>query len=311
MENIRSRPDIVIERISSHKKIKETLGERTFTTINYIFFVILSLLMIYPFWHEIMVSFSSVNSAAAGGLFVLPKEFTTNTYASLFKGKTLWSGYHVSITVAILGTFFGTLLTALVAYPLSKRRLRGNKVFLFLIVFTMLFSGGMIPNYLLMKQLNLLDSIGALILPNMVSAFNVIIMKNFFSSLPESMEESARIDGANDMVIFFRIIIPLSMATVATIALFTAVVYWNDYFSTVLYITDKTKWSLQAILRYMLTNTAQAMKESGVEVVNAASVSEQTIKASSIVVATLPILIVYPFLQKYFVKGVMLGSVKG
>ena len=169
----------------------------------------------------------------------------------------------------------------------------------------------MIPNYLLIRNLGLYDNRWALVLPMLVSAYNCIIMKSFFLSIPESLEESARIDGANDMRIFFSIILPLSKATIATILLFNAVMYWNDYFSTVLYIQATDKWSLQAVLRNMLTNTQQALQAAGVNVRAQSNTNAVTIKAASIVVATVPILVVYPFVQKYFVKGVMIGGVKG
>jgi putative aldouronate transport system permease protein len=180
-----------------------------------------------------------------------------------------------------------------------------------LILFTMLFNGGMIPNYLLIKNLHLVDNRLALILPGLISAYNVIIMKTFFLSIPDSLEESARIDGANDVSIFVRIILPLSKASLATIALFMAVGYWNDYFSSVLYINSGSRWALQSVLRFMLTNTQQALAQAGVSVVAVTNTTAGSIKAASIVVATVPILVVYPFVQKHFVKGVMIGGVKG
>ena len=213
--------------------------------------------------------------------------------------------------VTIVGTVLGTLLTAMTAYPLSKARLRGGKVMMVLVLFTMIFAAGMIPSFLLVQGLGLLDNRLALILPALVSAYNCIIMKNFFLSIPESLEESARIDGANDIRIFFSIIVPLSKATIATIALFMAVAYWNDYFSTVLYIRSSDKWALQAVLRNMLTNTQQAMAQAGVNVINTSNTNSETIKAGTIVISTVPILVVYPFVQKYFVTGVMIGGVKG
>ena len=175
----------------------------------------------------------------------------------------------------------------------------------------MIFGAGMIPNYLLIRNLGLYDTRWALILPLLVSAYNCILMKNFFLSIPESLEESAKIDGANDIRIFFSIILPLSKATIATILLFNAVMYWNDYFSSVIYLQSQDKWALQQQLRFMLTNTQQAMQQAGVNVRVQQSTNDVTIKAGSIIVSTVPILIVYPFVQKYFVKGVMIGGVKG
>ncbi len=294
-----------------HKAIKRGKPEIAFSIFNYIFFTLLCIVMVYPFWHVIMMSLSSVEATAKGGVFLWPKGFNLETYAKVFNDPSIWSGYFTTILVTLSGTLFGTLFTATTAYPLSKKYLPFSKAMLLLVLFTMLFSGGMIPGYLLMKNLGLIDNRLSLILPGLVSAYNVIIMKSFFQSLPESLEESAKIDGATEVTVFWKIILPLSKATIATIALFTAVGYWNDYFSTVLYINSKERWALQAVLRYMLTNTNQAMQSAGVSVAAATNVTAATIKSASVVVATVPILCVYPFVQKYFVKGVMIGGVKG
>ena len=280
--------------------IKRGKAEKAFTVFNYIFFILLSIVMVYPFWHVIMMSFSSVEATAKGGVFLYPQGFNLDTYAKVFKDPSIWTGYATTIGVTVLGTVFGTLFTATTAYPLSKANLPFQKTLNFLILFTMLFSGGMIPGYLLIKNMHLIDNRWSLILPGLISAYNVIIMRSFFSTIPESLEESARLDGANDVTIFAKIVLPLSKASIATIALFTAVGYWNDYFSSVLYIN-----------RYMLTNTNQAMQSAGVTVTATTNVTAATIKAASVVVATVPILCVYPFVQKYFVKGVMIGGVKG
>ena len=299
------------QQLAAHQQIRQTRGEKIFTVCNYTFFAILSLIVIYPFWHEIMLSFSDTNLAAAGGAFLWPKQFTTSTFRTVLGDPKIWSGFRVSIIVTVFGTILSTMVTAMMAYALSHTKLPGSAVIMLLVLFTMLFNGGMIPNYLLLKALDFQDKLFALIFPNMISAYNIIIMRSFFVALPPSIEESAQIDGANDITIFFRLIVPISMAPIATIALFVAVTYWNDYLSTVLYITTQSKWSLQAVLRAVLLNTAQAMRESGIDVTNDVQVSEETVKASMIVITTVPILIVYPFLQKYFVKGVMVGSVKG
>lgn len=305
-EIIMAKSDVMVAT-----KIKTSPGEKAFTVFNYTFFVLLCLLMLYPFWHVFMLSFSSMEASLRGGVFLYPKGFNLDTYASVFKNPMIYSGFATTLMVTVAGTVLGTLVTAMTAYPLSKSRLKGGKVIMFLVMFTMIFNAGMIPNYMLIKNIGLYDTRWALILPGLVSAYNCIIMKSFFMSIPESLEESARIDGANDARIFFSIIIPLSKATIATIALFMAVGYWNDFMSTVLYIQATDKWSLQAVLRNMLTNTQQAMQAAGVNVLAATNTNAETIKAGSIVIATLPILIVYPFVQKYFVKGVMIGGVKG
>lgn len=292
-------------------KIRTSTGEKIFTVFNYTFITVLCLVMLYPFWHVVMQSFSSMEETLKGGMFLYPKGFNIDTYKSVFNNPQVFTGFGTSFMVTIVGTVLGTLLTAMTAYPLSKARLRGGKVMMILVLFTMIFAAGMIPSFLLVQGLGLLDNRLALILPALVSAYNCIIMKNFFLSIPESLEESARIDGANDIRIFFSIIVPLSKATIATIALFMAVAYWNDYFSTVLYIRSSDKWALQAVLRNMLTNTQQAMAQAGVNVINTSNTNSETIKAGTIVISTVPILVVYPFVQKYFVTGVMIGGVKG
>lgn len=291
--------------------IKKTTSQRIFTILNYTFFALLTVAMIFPFWNILMMSFSEPIAAQRGGIFLAPRNATIQTYQSVFKNQMIFTGFGTSIFVTGLGTFIGLALTAMAAFALSKSRLRGGSMILYLILFTMLFNGGMIPNYMLIRNLGLLDNRWALILPNLVNAYNLIIMRNFFLGLPPSLEESARIDGANDARVFFQIVLPLSKASLATIGLFIAVGYWNDYFSTVIYITSTEKWSLQAVLRFLLTNTQQAMAQAGVSTTAGITVTAQTIKAASIIVTTVPILIIYPFVQKYFVTGVTLGGVKG
>ena len=282
-----------------------------FDCVIIVVLVLLSLIMLYPFWHELMYSFSDPVEAATGGMFLWPRGFNLKSYWSVLRNKSVWTGFRVSIIVTLIGTVSGVLFSAMLAYPLSKKEMPGRNLLVSMIFFTMLFSGGMIPNYLLIKELNLIDRYGALILPGLLSAWNIFIMKNSFSGLPASLEESARIDGANDITIFFRIVMPLSKAVLATIALFTAVGYWNDYFSTVLYIISKDRWSLQAVLREILSNAQSAMSSTGISVRAEEAISSGTVKAATVMVATVPILLVYPFVQKYFIKGVMIGSVKG
>ena len=295
-------------------KIKTSTGEKIFTVFNYAFFTLLCLVMLYPFWHVIMLSFSSLEASMKGGIFLWPKGFNLDTYKSVFKNPNIYTGFRTTIIVTIAGTALGTLLTAMTAYPLSKSRLRGGKVLMTLVLFTMIFSAGMIPSFLLIQNIGLMDNILALILPGLVSAYNCIIMKSFFLSIPESLEESARIDGATDLRIFFSIILPLSKATIATIALFTAVGYWNDYFSALIYLKDEAMQPLQLYLRNVLSAQATSSSLSGMlDATDYISnyVNSERIKYVLIVVSTLPIVVVYPFIQKYFVKGVMLGSVKG
>jgi putative aldouronate transport system permease protein len=200
------------------------------------------------------------------------------------------------------------ILTSFMAYALSRKYLHGRGIFNFIVVFTMLFSGGMIPSFILVQSLGLIDSLWALILPSAISAYNMIIMRNFFQGIPDSLEESAKMDGCSDWGVFFRIILPLSLPSIATISLFYAVSYWNTYQSAILYINDSAKWPIQVLLRQIvIVSSGMNADAASVDVVPPA----QSVKMAVIVVATLPMLIAYPFVQKYFVKGAMVGSVKG
>jgi len=288
---------------------RHSSGERLFNVINYILMLLLIIAMIYPFWYLIMASLSDPKLTSLGGLYLWPRGFSWDAYTTVLRDTSFWSGFRVSIIVTIVGTAIGTFLTAMTAYAISKKRLEGRMVASFFILFTMLFNGGLVPNYLLLKELNLLDTLWALILPGTISAFNVFVMRSFFVGLPEEVEEAAKIDGANDLAIFFRVVLPLSKAVLATIGLFMAVMYWNDFFSTILYINSKDKWQLQAVLRNLIDHAVQSSINgpNGDQI----QVSAFTVRAASILLATLPILLLYPFLQKHFVKGAMIGSIKG
>ncbi len=217
----------------------------------------------------------------------------------------------VSIGVTGIGTLVSMVLTSLMAYGLSKREVVGRSQVMFLVMFTMLFSGGMIPTFLVVKAMGLIDSYWSLIIPGAINAFNLIIMRNFFSNLPDGLEESAKIDGCSDWGILLRIVIPLSMAAIATISLFYAVTYWNTYMQAVLYLNDSTKWPIQVILRQIVILASGISADTSGFDDSFITPPEQTVKMAVIVVATLPILLVYPFLQKHFAKGALLGSVKG
>jgi len=282
-----------------------------FDIFNIFFMIILIILMVYPFWHIVMYSISDVRLAMRGGLFLWPRGFSLETYRVVLKNPAVLSGFRVSVIVTVIGTAFATFFTATTAYPLSKKRMRGRTFFSLYVLFTMLFNGGMIPTYLLVRSLGLVDTLWALILPNAIHAWNIFVMRNFFATIPESLEESARIDGASDLLIFFKIILPLSKAVLATIGLFLAVGYWNDFFSTILYIQSRNKWALQAVLREIVTNTETAMSRHGISAIHQQNITTQSVIMANIVIVTVPIILVYPFVQKYFVKGVMIGSVKG
>lgn len=282
-----------------------------FDIVNYILVTLVCLIMLYPFLNVASVSFSSYNAYINNPMMVWPREFSVAAYKEIMSQGMLWRSYGNTVFITVCGVGIGIILYILTAYPLSKRFLKGRKTLMLMVVITMLFSGGLIPNYYLMRSLGLLDTLTALIVPSLISGFNLILMKNFFESLPEELEEAAKIDGASDPYILFRIIVPLSKPIIATLCLFTAVSYWNNFFNAVIYIRSSENWPLMLFLREVIEG-ASAMALSAN---NAAEAGEQmtseTIKYATLMLVMVPILCVYPFLQKYFVKGIMLGSVKG
>lgn len=292
----------------NHKRFNTPLG-RAFDVFNYIFIGSIALLMLLPFLYILAGSFATEAEITARPFFIWPKEFTTASFEYIFSTPTFLRSLFVTIGVTIVGTLVQLFVTFTMAYPLSRRRLIGRNFFLNMVIFAMLFSGGMIPTFLVVKGLGLLDSYWALILPAAVSPFNLMIIKNFFQELPVELEESARIDGCSDIGIFWRIILPLSVPTIATFALFYSVGIWNDFMSGLLYISDSSKWPIQLLLR-QITMSSNGLNALGTMDPNYVP-PEQGVKFAVIVVATLPILMFYPFLQKHFTKGLLVGSVKG
>ncbi|GIP32451.1 carbohydrate ABC transporter permease [Paenibacillus sp. J2TS4] len=288
-------------------------GEKVFAVFNYLFFAFLSFTTILPFMNLIAKSFSSEAAVNAGLVTFFPVDWQMGTYQYVLSDRTFLNSFKISILVTIIGTAVSLFMTALAAYPLSKPRLRGRRLFILMYIFVMLFSGGLIPTYLLMHKLSLIDKLAVLILPGMISVFNVLIIKNYFEALPDSLEESAKLDGASNLAILFRITLPLSLPVLATIALFYAVGYWNDYFAAMIYIHSTELKPLQLYLKELIAHANNAYNSAGMplSIDSAMNATPQAIQAASILVATVPILLVYPFLQKYFVKGVLVGSVKG
>jgi putative aldouronate transport system permease protein len=292
---------------------KKSLGERAFDTCNVLFLSLFAFSALYPFLDVLSLSFSTPAAANQYGLKLWPSEITLEGYKAVFANPHIWTGYYNTIYRTVLGTFLNVVFTILCAYPLSKKHLPNRNVFTSIIVFTMFFSGGLIPNYLLMKEFGLLDNRLVLILPGLISAFTMIIVRNFFMSLPEEIEESAKIDGANDLRILFTIVLPVSLPIIATISLWYAVAHWNAWFDSLLYITDPSKVVLGNVLRKIVIEGSSQFQS--FEQANGGDhqllVTPDAIKAATIMVATIPIICVYPFIQKYFVKGVMIGSLKG
>ena len=275
----------------------------------YLILTVVVLICLYPFLNVVAYSLSGNTAVLSGKVTFYPIDFQLSAYKEiLLKQTQIWTAMGISVTVTVLGTLLGLVRTVAAAYALSKEKLKGRGILSGFILFTMYFSGGIIPTFLVVKGVGLYDSISALVIPSAMNVFNFIVMRTFFKELPLELEEAARIDGANDMKILFKIALPLSMPIIATIGLFYAVSYWNDYFSALLYIQTPEKFSLQLRLRQLLF--AGQINQVSMENLGTQVMSE-SLKMASIVISTIPIILVYPWLQKYFVKGVMLGSVKG
>lgn len=287
---------------------KRSKGEHVFDFFNILFFIIFSLLCIYPFLYMLNVSISSGVAAEKYGLNIIPKGVTLEYYVKMFKTGAVVRGFFNSVERTALGTVLSVILTTCGAYPLSKKYLPNRNFWTTFVLIPMFFSGGLIPTYLVIRSLHIMDTIWVLVLPTAVLTFNLILVRNFMMSIPASLEESAKIDGANDIVILFRIILPVLKPILATIALWSAVLHWNQWFDALIYVTSEKKMVLQVVLYHILTMGAQRL---AVGNVTDNIPYPQITKACIIVITTLPIIMVYPFAQKYFIKGIMIGSLKG
>ncbi|MBT4981143.1 MAG: carbohydrate ABC transporter permease [Gemmatimonadetes bacterium] len=290
--------------------IQRTRGERIFNVFNVTVLGVVALMALYPFVYTISMSLSSAAEAMRSGLHLYPRDISLTSFEMVLANPDIVSGFANSVLRTVSGTALTLFFTCLTAYPLARKELPYRGPLLFLILFTMIFSGGIVPNYLLIKNIGLIDSIWALILPHMLTAFNVIVMKNFFQSIPESLAESAKIDGASEINILARIYVPLSKPVLATVGLWTAVSHWNQWFDAMLYITSDENQVLQTFLQRIVIESSVEMIEQGLVDPNVTQFTPETIKAATVVVTVLPMLLIYPFVQKYFVKGIMLGGVK-
>lgn len=283
---------------------------RLFDTFNYIFLTIVALVTVIPFLHIVVGSVTPSEDLLLNSFILIPTRIDFDIYKYIFSTNYITRALSVSAFVTITGTLFQLAMTVLMAYPLAHKELMGRKYIMAAVVFTMLFNGGMIPSFFVVKGLGLLNSYLALIIPPAISSFNLIIIKNFFQSIPIELEESAKLDGANDLKVLTRIILPLSLPAIATFTLFYSVGHWNSFFQPLLYIDDAKKWPIQILLRQIVLLSQGGIGESNQMDENFILPAE-TVKMATIVVAALPIMLVYPFLQKHFAKGVLLGSVKG
>ncbi len=287
-------------------KIKESGGYRVFKVFNAIILTLISVAMLYPFLYLIAQSFSSTQAIVAGQVGLIPKDFNISTYKYVITDGKFIPYYGNTIVYSIIGTVCALLFSALLAYPLSKAELYGGKAINKFIIFTMYFSGGMIPNYILMVSLGLRDTVASFILPGMISTYYVILMRSFFLTLPRELEEAGEIDGLDLWGVFWRIAIPLSKPIIATMTLFYVVQYWNDWFDAFLYLDTTTKWPVAYYLRQLISSASGTSADAG-DAMQIAS----NIKSCAMVLTSAPIICIYPFIQKYFVQGMMLGGVKG
>lgn len=299
------------------KAIKQTKSDKIFMMFIYLFLFIALLLVLYPLIYVISASISNPHAVNSGEMWLFPKKITWKGYETILSYKPIWRGYANTIYYTVLGTFISLAFTIPCAYALGRQEFFGKSIFMKFMMVPMFIGGGLIPSYLLIKNLGMIDTVWALVLPGAVSVYNIAVTRAFFqSNIPREMEEAAIVDGCNDFQMFFRIILPLSMPIIAVMGLFSAVGQWNGYFSALIYLSKKSSYPLQLVLREILVNQDMS-KSAGViteEMAKAAAEQKELseiIKYGVMIVSTLPIIIAYPFLQKYFVKGVMVGSLKG
>ncbi len=284
---------------------------RAFVVANSIFMALLVFVTLYPFYYVIIGSISGDSVGAQEIYFLYPKDLDLSAYSMVFSTTSILRAYGNTLFITIVGTLLSLLLTTLTAYPLSKQRLHGRRVLTTLFYFTMLFNGGLVPTYLVIRDLGLIDTLWALILPKVISVYNMLLLINFFKSIPSGLEESAKIDGAGDMTALIRIVLPLSLPIFATLTLFYAVGYWNSWFDAVMYLNRSRNFPLQLVLREIVQSVDLSYVAGGGADYSMSDTTIQSVRLATIVVAILPIMMVYPFLQKYFVKGVMIGAIKG
>ena len=293
--------------------MRKSKGKIIFDIFNYVLMIMLVIITIYPFLYVIFASFSDpAELIKLNGILLRPAGFSLEGYKAVISNKEIFTGYMNTIFYVVVGTSCSVFFTILTAYPLSKKNLKYGRYVMLMIIFTMFFSGGMIPSYLTVKNLGLLNTRGAIIIPGLILTYNLIIMRTSFSAIPSAVEESAKIDGANDFTILFRIVVPLSWSVIAVMVLYYGVGQWNAWFNASIYLKDRKLFPLQLFLREILINSStDKMVQSAGSGSGAKASLEEVLKNALVVVSTVPIMIVYPFLQKYFVKGVMIGALKG
>ena len=295
----------------SRQKVRQSKVDCIVTILIYIILVIIGLMTLFPFMDVVFNSLTSSKELVenAKAVIAIPKHPTLENYKYVLSGNSIFRAYGGTVFRTVVGTLLNLVITVMTAYPLSKKFLPGRNVLMQIFFFTMIFSGGMIPTYLVVKTFKLSNTIWALIIPSLLNVYNMIIMRTFFEGISEELEDAARIDGCSEWKTLLKIVLPVSKPTLASIALFYAVWHWNSFFDVVLYITDRKLWPLQTLLREVVLT--MSMAELNAQMADVAAPPSSSVIAATVMVSTVPILAVYPFLQKYFVKGVMVGAVKG
>ena len=297
-------------------RIKESVPDRIFLTFVYILFTLIIIACVYPFYYSVIISFNEGRDAMMGGIYFWPRAFTLENYQIIFRDAMIIRAFGMTVLRTVVGTLAVLAFNSIFAYALSRKYLIGRKVYIYIGMFTMFFWGGIIPLYMLISALGLLNSFWVYIIPNLSGFFTVLIFIAFYNEIPSSILESARIDGANELVIFFKIVLPISTAVLATIALFAGVGHWNAWFETHIYIRDMNLQTLAYVLVRMINQglAEEQLRASGqlmaMGAVGESTVTGNSIRLATMIVAVVPIMVIYPFLQKYFVKGIMLGAVK-
>lgn len=299
--------------LAMKKTTRRSKEDKIFDLINIFLVAIMVILVVYPLYFIVIASISNPNLIYEGKVWLLPKDITFEGYLRIFSDSKIWLGYKNSIIYTFVGTLVNVSCTLMAAYALSRRDLYGRNLIMFLFLFTMFFSGGLIPTYLVVKNLGLLNTMWALILPKAVAVWNVIVARTYFqTSIPNELLEAAKMDGCSDAKFFWKIVIPLSKPIVAVMVLFYAVGHWNSYFDALIYLNNEDLYPLQLILRNILIqNEASTQMMSDIDSLAAKQRVSELIKYGVIIVASIPLLVLYPFVQKYFVKGVMIGGIKG
>lgn len=297
-----------------------TKREKYFDIFVYIFLIFVGFLCLYPFLYMFALAFNEGTDTLKGGITIYPRAFTLANFLTIFREKLIINSYKITILKTIIGTLSNVFITSLVAYGLTEKRLPGRKYIMIYLLIPMFFSGGLIPGYLNLKNLGLLNTFWVFIIPGIFSIWNCIVMKTIFQQIPESLKESMRIDGANELTVFFKIVVPTSLPTFAAISLFVAVAHWNDWFSGAYFVNKASLKPIQTYLYMIMTrNTSIDMDylskievevSGGANLADYSTITSLSLKVAAVIVGTLPILIVYPFLQKYFTKGILLGSIK-